>query len=307
MKKRSLDSYLDTNEVPHLLLVQNNDTRFRLKSEEIEEEARTTTSSKCIPEDATEEEEEVSAATIAHCATSTTNKKESVTCTGTRVSKVTILEMPVKTEAVAKSKSLFPLFYRPKKTVHLVRHGQTSLWTFPGQNMYTGSGNFDIHLTPVGRQQASNISAKMAALKAELILTSPLRRALQTLQIAFPRAQEGKEPVEVTALHTEHVSGTGDVGRPPKVLAAEFPWLSFESLPEIWWYSPAEFPNDALKEEFHSTEPMEELRKRVGIFRQFLLARAETVIVVIGHSTFFKEFTSSHRRMKNCEIQTMMV
>jgi hypothetical protein len=29
--------------------------------------------------------------------------------------------------------------------------------------------------------------------------------------------QEGKEPVEVTALHTEHVSGTGDVGRPPKV------------------------------------------------------------------------------------------
>ncbi|KAH9563011.1 hypothetical protein CY35_05G102900 [Sphagnum magellanicum] len=264
MKKRSLDSYLDTNKVPHLLLVQNYDTRFRLKSEEIEEEARTTTSSKCIPEDATEEEE-VSAGAIAHCATSTTNKKESVTCTSTGVSKVTILEMPVKTEAVAKSKSLFPLFYRPKKTVHLVRHGQTSLWTFPGQNMYTGSGNFDIHLTAVGRQQ---------------ILTSPLRRALQTLQIAFPRAQ---------------------------VLAAEFPWLSFESLPEIWWYSPAEFPNDALKEEFHSTEPMEELRKRVGIFRQFLLARAETVIIVIGHSTFFKEFTSSRRRMKNCEIQTMMV
>jgi hypothetical protein len=26
----------------------------------------------------------------------------------------------------------------------------------------------------------------------------------------------------------------------------------------------------------------------VGIFRQFLLARAESVIVVIGHSTFFK-------------------
>jgi hypothetical protein len=86
----------------------------RLKSEEIEEEARTTTSSKCIPE---EEEEEVSAATIAHCATSTTNKKESITCTSTGVSKVTILEMPVKTEAVAKSKSLFLLFYRPKKVL----------------------------------------------------------------------------------------------------------------------------------------------------------------------------------------------
>jgi hypothetical protein len=96
----------------------------RLKSEEIEEEARTTTSSKCIPEDATEEE--VSAATIAHCATSTTNKMESVTCTSTRVSKVTILEMPMKTEAVAKSKSLFPLFYRPKKVLLYI-----IAWTSP--------------------------------------------------------------------------------------------------------------------------------------------------------------------------------
>jgi hypothetical protein len=99
---------------------------YRLKSEEIEEEARTTTSSKCIPEDATKEEEEVSAATIAHCATRTTNKKESVTCTSTGVSKVTILEMPVKTEAVAKSKSLFPLFYRPKKVLLC-----TIAWTSP--------------------------------------------------------------------------------------------------------------------------------------------------------------------------------
>jgi hypothetical protein len=89
----------------------------RLKSEEIEEEARTTTSSKCIPEDATEEEE-VSA--------STTNKKESVTCTSTGASKVTILEMPVKTEAVAKSKSLFPLFYRPKKVLLYI-----IAWTSP--------------------------------------------------------------------------------------------------------------------------------------------------------------------------------
>jgi len=97
----------------------------RLKSEEIEEEARTTTSSKCIPEDATEEEE-VSAGAIAHCATSTTNKKESVTCTSTGVSKVTILEMPVKTEAVAKSKSLFPLFYRPKKVLLYI-----IAWTSP--------------------------------------------------------------------------------------------------------------------------------------------------------------------------------
>lgn len=32
--------------------------------------------------------------------------------------------------------------------------------------------------------------------------------------------QEGKERVEVTALHTEHVSCSGDVGRPPQVITS---------------------------------------------------------------------------------------
>ena len=43
-----------------------------------------------------------------------------------------------------------------------------------------------------------------------------------------------------------------------QVLAKEFPWLSFDSLPEVWWYSHPEFPNDAIKMAFNSTEPLGE-------------------------------------------------
>ncbi|KAG0607031.1 hypothetical protein M758_9G187400 [Ceratodon purpureus] len=183
------------------------------------------------------------------------------------------------------SSKLFPLFYRPKKTVHLVRHGHTASLI----SLEDAQDRFDLRLTSLGHQQARSIAPKMALLKPEVILVSPLTRALQTLSGAFPSAQEpGQHKIEVTPLHAEHVMCSGDVGRPPQVLAGEYPWLSFDALPEVWWYSQPKCSNDALRMEFNSVEPMEELRKRVGVFRQFLRSRPENVIVVIGHSTFFR-------------------
>ncbi|XP_024376003.1 uncharacterized protein [Physcomitrium patens] len=207
------------------------------------------------------------------------------------------LQSTVKTSGDGPGNSkLFSLFYRSKKTVHLVRHGHTSSLI----SLVEPSARFDLRLTTLGHQQARNIAPKMAALKPEVILVSPLTRALQTLSGAFPSIQEpGQHHVEVTPLHAEHVMCTGDIGRPPKILAGEFPWLSFDGLPEVWWYSQSEHPNDAVRMEFNSVEPMEELRKRVGVFRQFLRSRPENIIVVIGHSTFFKELTSSRQRLMN--------
>lgn len=215
------------------------------------------------------------------------------------------LQSTVKTSGDGPGNSkLFSLFYRSKKTVHLVRHGHTSSLI----SLVEPSARFDLRLTTLGHQQARNIAPKMAALKPEVILVSPLTRALQTLSGAFPSIQEpGQHHVEVTPLHAEHVMCTGDIGRPPKILAGEFPWLSFDGLPEVWWYSQSEHPNDAVRMEFNSVEPMEELRKRVGVFRQFLRSRPENIIVVIGHSTFFKELTSSRQRLMNCETRTILL
>ena len=46
---------------------------------------------------------------------------------------------------------------------------------------------------------------------------------------------------------------------------------------------------------------------RVGMFRAWLLARPERVVVAFGHSTFFKEFAQLSVRMANCEVKLLKV
>lgn len=202
---------------------------------------------------------------------------------------------------------LFSLFNKQKKTVHLIRHGHT---TYTEGYFRTKLGNhpFDVILSPLGIQQASALKEKLGYLGAELILTSPLTRALQTLQYAMDLSQRTEAGrIEVSHLHTEHVFNSGDVGRPTSMLSREFPMLSFTGIEEVWWFSPKRAPNDPLNGIFQSRESMDHLRKRVGIFRQYLLSRPETTIVIIGHSTFFKELSGRRRRMKNCEILTIKI
>ncbi|KAJ7248913.1 hypothetical protein O6H91_18G083500 [Diphasiastrum complanatum] len=183
---------------------------------------------------------------------------------------------PKKEQAINDPLRSFPIFLRPKKVVHLIRHGHTS---------YSASVEFsaaplrrhlfDVQLSQLGTKQASDLGPKLVALKPDVIITSPLTRALQTLKWA---------------------------GQTSKVLASEFPWLSFSDLEDIWWFSPKHAPNDPITGTFQSTESLENLRKRVTVFRQFLLDREEQVVAVIGHSTFFKVLLDRRERMSNCQI-----
>lgn len=204
------------------------------------------------------------------------------------------------------SSRLFSVFNRERKIVHLIRHGHT---TYQDGPLRTKSGKpFDVILSPRGILQASDLREKILCLGAEVILTSPLTRALQTLQKAIDLTQipEGAK-IEVSHLHTEHVRNSGDVGRPTSMLSREFPMLSFTGIEEVWWFSPRRAPNDPVKGIFQTGETMDHLRKRVGIFRRYLLSRPETTIAVIGHSTFFRELTGIHKRMENCEILTIRI
>ena len=49
------------------------------------------------------------------------------------------------------------------------------------------------------------------------------------------------------------------------------------------------------------------LQERCGRFRKWLQNQPQKVIVVVGHSTFFKAFTSSPHRLKNCEIKSILI
>jgi broad specificity phosphatase PhoE len=63
--------------------------------------------------------------------------------------------------------------------LYLVRHGATE-WSKSGQH----TSRTDLELLPEGEQQAREVARKLADLSFELVLCSPLTRAVQTCRLA---------------------------------------------------------------------------------------------------------------------------
>ena len=63
--------------------------------------------------------------------------------------------------------------------VSLVRHGETA-WTISGQH----TGRTDIPLTAIGERDAQELSARLMGMNFAKVLTSPLRRARRTAELA---------------------------------------------------------------------------------------------------------------------------
>jgi broad specificity phosphatase PhoE len=63
--------------------------------------------------------------------------------------------------------------------VYLVRHGETA-WSITGQH----TGLTDLALTPRGEEQARALGPRLKDLRFDLVLSSPLRRAQRTCELA---------------------------------------------------------------------------------------------------------------------------
>lgn len=176
-------------------------------------------------------------------------------------------------------------------TVHLIRHGQSTF-----NMVYAETGEDPIHidarLTPLGHEQVKLLRPIVRRNEYDLIVTSPLTRAIQTTLGLFGGLQV---PFLVEAGHREWLEASCDMGRPKSMLAAEFPGLDFTHLPEIWWHDQGERdPNGICR------EPYETFLGRVEAFRDWLRRRPEDRICVVGHATFFKHLAGN--LMKNCEM-----
>lgn len=68
--------------------------------------------------------------------------------------------------------------------VYLVRHGETA-WTLTAQH----TGRTDLPLNEQGEGQAREVGAHLTALRIDRILSSPLRRARRTAELAMPNSR----------------------------------------------------------------------------------------------------------------------
>ena len=106
----------------------------------------------------------------------------------------------------------------------------------------------------------------------------------------------------VSALCTEIVDTSADIGSSPAVLSAAYPLLSFSHLPEAWWYHA-----DPLQPRAITDEPRDRVAHRVSSFLQWLCRRDETVIVVVSHSAFIRHCTGARLKIANCQLQECSV
>ena len=178
--------------------------------------------------------------------------------------------------------------------VYLLRHGY-STWQAEYDLTRADAGIIDAPLAERGRAQARAVAGDIAALDIDLVITSPLTRAIETTLGVFDGASSAsRPPITVDSLLRERLGDSCDIGRSPAVLAADFPDLEFSHLPEVWWH---EGPTDARGVPM---EPWPLVERRAREFAASLECRAERSILVVSHHGFLRNFCGV--AVANCEL-----
>ena len=180
------------------------------------------------------------------------------------------------------------------KTVLCIRHGESTFNSAVGSGGEGDPLHYDAPLSERGEEQVRAARKALRDLAIDLVVTTPLTRALQTASGLF--ADHPSSPtILVESMHSERVENSCDVGRHPGLLAKDFPSFAFDHLPDVWWHA-----HDQPDGRGICVEPIDRVETRVEAFRQFLMQRPERVIAVVGHGTFFHKLTG--RALGNCEV-----
>ena len=190
--------------------------------------------------------------------------------------------------------------------IYAIRHAQSTYnkWSF--KRIYTpwlwtvsDPMIYDAPLSPAGIEQANELKLSLNELseKIELVICSPLSRAIHTMQIALP---DIKCPVIITPLIRERCDKTCDIGIPLSQLReryTEYEFLHFNS--EHWWHCDQSAPFELLK------ETPESLRNRQRELIEFLKTRSEKVVVMVTHGQFIKKLIGRRLQIKNCGVKKL--
>ncbi|KAM9957614.1 hypothetical protein ACTFIW_012580 [Dictyostelium discoideum] len=201
------------------------------------------------------------------------------------------------------------------KEIYIIRHGES---TFnKNYNEFEDPYLFDARLTELGKEQANQLSGNVNSLlnNIELVITSPLTRALDTTKIALLQLIKDKSiKCLVSSIHRELLTTSDDNGRIKSIIENEYPEFDFSLINDQRWWIPEMDELIELKtnfsidtDQYFKKIPFREsessLLKRVEQFKQFLLSRPESSIAIVGHADFFYYFTQPHDLpLNNCQI-----
>lgn len=176
------------------------------------------------------------------------------------------------------------------RSVDLIRHGQS---TFNAHYEATGQDplHFDARLTELGEQQVMAARDRYRDRDYDIVLASPLTRAIQTAHGIFG---DRGIPFEICVLHREWQISSCDIGRETSALRTDFPHLDFSALSDRWWRHDLPACDLGFPQETEA-----HLQERVRAFAAFIATRPEERIAVVGHGDFFRRLIGRH--LANCE------
>jgi glucosyl-3-phosphoglycerate phosphatase len=193
----------------------------------------------------------------------------------------------------------------------------------------------DADLSSVGVAQAKAVSAAITALNPDMVVSSPMTRAINTcLHACAGLSAATRDHMTINADCGERLAYACDIGSPVSVLSARFPSLDFGGVPrpEAWWWTPGgsvtpageRGPCEALARlrqgapgSGAGAEPDWALKTRVDRFRRWLVEQDARKIVVFAHGMFLARLAASGGAkskaqkegrgnwLENCEIVTM--
>lgn len=192
----------------------------------------------------------------------------------------------------------------------------------------------DTPLSPTGQEQAKKLGETVASLlqgehclqELELVVVSPLTRAIQTAELALFPHVEASIPVMALPLAAERLYLVSDIGRPPEELKKkhgdkiDFQTGFSDSTTDPWWYHPPSSSSSKEEEEwrpvgqgqayFCAGEPLEAFQQRMLDLCHWLKDRPESTIALVGHYGVFEwllEEADQAEKVKfsNCEMKVV--
>jgi glucosyl-3-phosphoglycerate phosphatase len=217
---------------------------------------------------------------------------------------------------------------RGPTTVHVVRHGESlhNASYFAALGADANDARYvDAGLTPRGAGQADALVGRVAALEPQLVVCSPMTRAIDTCLRACANLNLPPRSVLAHPACTEKLSYSCDVGSPLSALLARFPTVNFDAVAgrEVWWWrgrGDGAWSAQRSLEELRGgsaaprrgVEPTENVLRRVGEFRRWLVERAEQRILVFAHGVYLRHLLAKSPResvpwLDNCEVRKFVL
>lgn len=160
--------------------------------------------------------------------------------------------------------------------------------------MSKDSGIRDAPLSEKGKSQAFRMREKICGLDFDLVICSPLTRAVMTMQIGLA---DRKIPTIITPLIRERCDRLADMGQGYSKLKIMYPDYKLEHFgDEYWWHGGhADLPPCP-----HESQDL--VRKRAEEFKKYLKSLKEDKVLIVSHGNFIRAFLNQQVMKLNCSI-----